>query len=67
MVNLIEQPTCFKGDNPTLVDVFLTNKPKCFSGVCNTDMERVIFLIVYVYPRKCLLRHILSTRSHIGV
>ena len=37
MVNLIEQPTCFKGDTPTLVDVFLTNKPKCFSGVCNTD------------------------------
>ena len=30
MVNLIEQPTCFKGDNSTLVDVFLTNKPKCF-------------------------------------
>ena len=38
MVNLIEQPTCFKGENPTLVDVFLTNKPKCFSGVCNADL-----------------------------
>ena len=38
MVNLIEQPTCFKGDKPTLVDVFLTNRPKCFSGVCNTDL-----------------------------
>ena len=38
MVNLIEQPTCFKGDDPSLVDVFLTNKPKCFSGVCNVDL-----------------------------
>ena len=38
MVNLIEPPTCFKGDNLTLVDVFLTNRPKCFSGVCNTDL-----------------------------
>ena len=39
MVNLIEQPTCFKGDDPSLMDVFLTNKPKCFSGVCNADLE----------------------------
>ena len=31
------------------------------------ELERVIFIIVYVYPWKCLLRHILSTRSHIGV
>ena len=32
MVNLIEQPTCFKSENPTLVDVFLTNKPKYFGN-----------------------------------
>ena len=38
MVNLIEQPTCFKGDNPTLVNPTLANRPKCFSGVCNTDL-----------------------------
>ena len=38
MVNLIEQPTCFKGSDPSLVDVFLTNKPKFFSGVCNADL-----------------------------
>ena len=62
MVNLIEQPTCFKGDNPTLVDVFLTNKPKCFLMFVTLTWERVIFIIVYVYHRKCLLRHIQSTR-----
>ena len=38
MVNLMEQPTCFKGSDPSLVDVFLTNKPKFFSGVCNADL-----------------------------
>ena len=67
MVNLIEQPTCFKGDNPSLVDVFLTNKPKCFVLVyVMLTWELVIFIIVYVCPQKCLRRHILSTRSHIG-
>ena len=38
LTNLVKQPTCFKGDTPTLVDVFLTNRPKCFSGVLNIDI-----------------------------
>ena len=38
MVNLIEQPTCFKGGKPTLVTVVLVNKPKCFPGVYKTDL-----------------------------
>ena len=38
LTNLIKDPTCFKGDTPTLVDVFLTNKPRSFSGVINTDI-----------------------------
>ena len=38
LTNLVKQPTCFKGDTPTLVDVFLTNKPKCSSGVLNIDI-----------------------------
>ena len=38
LTNLIKEPTCFKGDTPTLVDVFLTNRPKCFSGVVNVDI-----------------------------
>ena len=62
MVNLIEQPTCFKGENPILVDVFLTNKPKCFSGVCNADLGTSD-----CHNCICLRRHILSTRLHIGV
>ena len=38
LTNLVKEPTCFKGDTPTLVDVFLTNRPKCFSGVINVDI-----------------------------
>ena len=36
--NLVKEPPCFKGDTPTLVDVFLTNRPKCFSGAINVDI-----------------------------
>ena len=34
--NLITEPTCFKNaQNPTLIDLILTNKPKCFqSSMC---------------------------------
>ena len=28
MSNVIRSPTCFKGENPTLIDVILTNSPK---------------------------------------
>ena len=38
LINLGKRPTCFKGDTPTLVDVFLTNRPKLFSGVLNIDI-----------------------------
>ena len=44
----------------------LTNR-NVFMVFVTLTWERVIFIIVYVYPRKCLLRHILSKRSHIGV
>ena len=36
--NIVKDPTCFKADIPTLMDVFLTNKPRSFSGVINTDI-----------------------------
>ena len=36
--NIIKDPTCFKADIPTLVDVFLTNKPRSFSGAINVDI-----------------------------
>ena len=41
--NIIKDPTCFKADIPTLVDVFLTNKPRSFSGVINVDIGSSVF------------------------
>ena len=38
LTNLIKDPTCFKAENPTLLDVLLTDKPNCFSGKLNIDL-----------------------------
>ena len=38
MKNIVTCPTCFKGAAGSLVDVFLTNRPKCFSGFFNVDL-----------------------------
>ena len=35
--NVIRGPTCFKGENPTLLDVFLTNKQNSFCNCINID------------------------------
>ena len=36
---LIKSPTCCKSENnPSLVDVFLTNKPRCFIDTFNVDL-----------------------------
>ena len=33
--SLIKQPTCFKNsENPSCIDLNLTNKPLCFQGTC---------------------------------
>ena len=37
LTNLVTGPTCFKSEAPTLVDVMITDKPKCFSGRVNID------------------------------
>ena len=33
----MSEPTCFKGETPTLLDIFLTNKPKSFCHCINVD------------------------------
>ena len=30
LINIVKNPTCFKGDSPSLLDVILTNRPRCF-------------------------------------
>ena len=36
--NINHGPTCFKGDTPSLIDVFITNRPNCFSNCFNVDL-----------------------------
>ena len=37
LTNLVTGAACFKSETPSLVDVLITNKPKCFSGRVNID------------------------------
>ena len=38
LTNLIKEPTCFKSENSTLLDVFLTDKPYSFTTCLNIDI-----------------------------
>lgn len=38
LTNLIKEPTCFKAETPTLLDVFLTDKPYSFTACLNIDI-----------------------------
>ena len=41
LTNLVTGATCFKSETPTLVDVLITNKPKCFSCRVIIDFGRI--------------------------
>ena len=53
--NLIKEPTCFKSlENPTCIDLILTNRPKCFqnSNVFETglsDFHKLTFTVLKAY------------------
>ena len=56
--SLIKEPTCFKSvDNPSCIDLILTNHPKCFqnSGVYETGISgfhKLIFTVLNSYFQK---------------
>ena len=56
--SLIKEPTCFKSvDNPSCIDLILTNHPKCFqnSGVYETgisDFHKLTFTVLKTYFQK---------------
>ena len=60
--SLIKEPTCFRSvDNPSCIDLILTNHPKCFqnSGVYETgisDFHKLIFTVLKTYFHKAKLR-----------
>ena len=38
LTNMIKEPTCFKSDSPSILDLILTDKPRSLSGTINTDI-----------------------------
>ena len=56
--SFIKEPTCFKSvDNPSCIDLILTNHPKCFqnSGVYETgisDFHKLTFTVLKTYFQK---------------
>ena len=43
LTNLVKQPTCFKSDISTLLDIYLTNKPKSVVDVFNVVIGTIDF------------------------
>ena len=56
--NLIKEPKCSKSlENPTCIDIILTNRPKCFqkSNVFETglsDFHKLTFTVIKAYFQK---------------
>ena len=56
--SLIKEPACFKGvDNPSCIDLILTNQPKCFqnSSAYKTgisDFHKIVFTVLKTYFQK---------------
>ena len=46
LTNLVGGPTCFKGNNPSAVDVLLSSEPKRFKGALNVICSLSDFHIV---------------------
>ena len=56
--NLKEEPTCFKNpEKPTIVDLILTDKPKCFQHSCTyengiSDFDKMTITVMKVIFKK---------------
>ena len=56
--SVIKQPTCFKNpENPTYIDLIMTNKRRCFQRTCLTetgrsDFRRMIVSVLKMYFHK---------------
>ena len=55
--SLIKQPTCFKNpENPSCIDLILTNKPRSFQSPCVIETELSDFLRMIVSVLKTHFR-----------
>ena len=57
--NLVKEPTCFKNtDNPSyVVDLFLTNRPKCFQSTMTietgiSDFHEIVITVLKIFYKK---------------
>ena len=67
MTNIVTGPTCFKSETPTLLDVFVTNKPNSFCRSINIDtgishFHNLIGIISRAHVPKCG-KHVIKYRS----
>ena len=52
--NIVKEPTCFKNDeNPSLIDLILTNKPKSFQNTVNVESGLSDFHKMTITVKKC--------------
>ena len=53
--NLVKEPTCYKNpDNPSCIDLFLTNRPKCFQSTMKmeigiSDLHKMIITVLLLF------------------
>ena len=56
--NLVKEPTCYENlDNPSCIDLFLTNRPKCFQSSMTmdtgiSDFHKLVITVLEIYYKK---------------
>ena len=56
--NLVKEPTCYKNpDNPSCIDLFLTNRPKCFQSTLTmetgiSDFQKIVIIVLKFFYKK---------------
>ena len=56
--NLVKEQTCFKNpDNPSCIDLFLTNHPKCFQSTMTketaiSDFHKMVITVLKIFYKK---------------
>ena len=56
--NLVNEPTCFKSlENPSCIDLFLTNRPKCFLSTTTietgiSDFHKMVITVLKIFYKK---------------
>ena len=58
LLNFVKEPTCYKNpDNPSCIDLFLTNSPKCFQSIMTmetgiSDFHKMIITVLNIFYKK---------------